>query len=217
MPTEPLAQNRSNQSLPQIQELHTPAEVSLLQQRRETVRRSWFREPACSAIARSTPSPRRGRGPPHLEALVPEPPVERLVRPILPRLRRVDQGRLDLRLGQPAQDRSRHELRPVVRREIEGWLLARLPASKGPRSRGMNECSAPRRSPDTPACARRSPSGRGFGFRFSLKHRQGSARCWSRSWGPASPRRARRGHCARPLRRATAGAPCFGAARRRAR
>src|SRR5262249_41512248 len=54
----------------------------------------------------------------HAEAFVSKFPVEALVRSVLPRLAGIDQGRLDLLVSQPAQDRSRDELRAVVGSEV---------------------------------------------------------------------------------------------------
>ena len=53
----------------------------------------------------------------HREALIPQLPVKGLVRSVLPGLAWIDVGRVDLCLRHPAQDRSRDELRAVVRSE----------------------------------------------------------------------------------------------------
>ena len=53
------------------------------------------------------------------QAFVPELPVERFVRAILPGLARIDERRVDLRSLQPAEQSGRDELRPVVPSERE--------------------------------------------------------------------------------------------------
>src|SRR6266498_1094899 len=51
----------------------------------------------------------------HVQAFVAELAVEALVVAVLPRLARIDQGGVDLRFGEPFQDRLTHELGSVVR------------------------------------------------------------------------------------------------------
>src|SRR5271169_2862672 len=51
----------------------------------------------------------------HVQALVAELAVEALVGAILPRLARIDQGGVDLDLGEPYQDSVANEFRTVVR------------------------------------------------------------------------------------------------------
>ena len=48
------------------------------------------------------------------QELVTELPVERFVGRILPRLPRIDQGRVNARVAEPAQDGGGDELRPIV-------------------------------------------------------------------------------------------------------
>src|SRR5579864_1464038 len=50
----------------------------------------------------------------HVEALVAEFTVEALVGAVLPRFAGIDQGGVDLRLGEPFQDRFAHEFRSVI-------------------------------------------------------------------------------------------------------
>ena len=52
------------------------------------------------------------------QALVAELAVERFVGAVLPGLARIDVRSVDVGLRQPAQDRSGHELRPVVGSQV---------------------------------------------------------------------------------------------------
>ena len=71
---------------------------------------------------RAVPEPLQG------EALVPELAVEGLVGAVLPGLAGIDERRVDVRLGEPAQDRPGDELRAVAERRCFGvpWTLTSL-------------------------------------------------------------------------------------------
>ena len=56
----------------------------------------------------------------HAQALVAELAVEALVVAVLPRLAGIDQGGVDLRFGEPFQDRLAHELGPLSERRNAG-------------------------------------------------------------------------------------------------
>ena len=90
-------------------------------------------------------------------------------------------------LRQPAQDRSRDELRAVVRSQVPRRTVNADELRRALRSRGRIGCCRPHRSPDTPGCTHRSPSGTSAAGRWhrhrtrSRMPRPGSL-LWCRQW-----------------------------------
>ena len=58
-----------------------------------------------------------------VQTFIPQAAIEAFVDPVLPRLARLDVGRLDLLLGQPLLDRRGNELRAVVASQIAGTTM----------------------------------------------------------------------------------------------
>jgi len=59
----------------------------------------------------------------HGQALVTELAIERLIRPVLPRLTRIDMRSVDVGLGEPLEYCPGHELRPVVGSQVLGAAM----------------------------------------------------------------------------------------------
>jgi small multidrug resistance family-3 protein len=68
------------------------------------------------------------------QTVVAELPIEALVEAVLPRLARIDAGRLNAGREEPPENRARHELWPIVRPEVPR-RHGRSPGDSGPRSR----------------------------------------------------------------------------------